>query len=215
MTEVASTPTQAELFAEPQRFAIPGLRYQTDFLSVAEELSLLEVIRSLDLREAQYRQWLANRRTIAFGGKYDFTANELLPAEPVPPFLFALRARSAAWSGLEAVQLNHAMIAEYRAGTQLGWHRDVPDFESAVGISLAGAGRLRFRPYPLRSGQRKAAFAIDLAPRSIYTLQGAARWDWQHAVSPTKALRYSITFRSLVQRDTSGRHFTRERPSRT
>ena len=89
MTGAASTlkpaPEQAELFVEPHRLAIPGLRYQTDFLSVAEELALLEVIRGLDLREAQYRQWRDNRRTINFGGKYDFTANELLPAEPVPP----------------------------------------------------------------------------------------------------------------------------------
>jgi len=207
MTGAASTlkpaPEQAELFVEPHRLAIPGLRYQTDFLSVAEELALLEVIRGLDLREAQYRQWRANRRTINFGGKYDFTANELLPAEPVPPFLLALRARSAAWSGLDALRLNHALIAEYRAGTQLGWHRDVPDFEAVVGISLAGAGRLRFRPQPTRTARRKTALAIDLAPRSIYTLQGAARWDWQHAVSPTKALRYSITFRTLAQRHTS------------
>jgi hypothetical protein len=27
-------------------------------------------------------------------------------------------------------------------------------------------------------------------------LRDAARWRWQHAVSPTKELRYSITFRT-------------------
>jgi hypothetical protein len=89
------TPAQAELFAEPHKLAIPGLRYQTNFLWAAEELSLLEILRSIELREAQYRQWRAHRRIISFGGKYDFTANELLPAEPIPPFLFALRARVA------------------------------------------------------------------------------------------------------------------------
>ncbi len=41
---------------------------------------------------------------------------------------------------------------------------------------------------------------LDLAPRSAYILEGAARWDWQHAISPTKALRYSITFRTLSTR---------------
>jgi hypothetical protein len=25
-----------------------------------------------------------------------------------------------------------------------------------------------------------------------------ARWRWQHAISPTKALRYSITFRTMA-----------------
>jgi alkylated DNA repair dioxygenase AlkB len=93
----------------------------------------------------------------------------------------------------------HAIVAEYRAGTALGWHRDVPHFHTVVGVSLAASARLRFRPYPPRT-QRKDAFAIELAARSIYTLKGAARWDWQHAVSPTKALRYSVTFRTLAAR---------------
>jgi alkylated DNA repair dioxygenase AlkB len=193
-----SVPAQAQLFTESQAFAIPGLKYQANFLSLAEELSLLEVIRSIDLKEAQYRQWRANRRTMSFGGKYDFTTHELMTAEPIPVFLLALRARIAVWSGIEAGRFNHAIIAEYRMGTQLGWHRDVPNFEAVVGVSFAGAARLRFRPYPPRVGARKTAFAIDLAPRSIYTLQAAARWDWQHAVSPTKGLRYSITFRTLA-----------------
>jgi alkylated DNA repair dioxygenase AlkB len=145
----------------------------------------------------QYRQWQANRRTISFGGKYDFSANELLPTQPIPPSLFGLRARAAAWCGVDALNINHALIAEYRPGTQLGWHRDVPNFEVVVGISLAGPARMRFRFYPPRAGARRAAFALELAPRSIYTLQGPARWQWQHAVSPTKALRYSITFRTV------------------
>jgi alkylated DNA repair dioxygenase AlkB len=193
---------QAELFAQPHELAIPGFRYQTNFLSAEEELALVQIICSLDLKEAQYRQWRANRRTVSYGGRYDFSAHELTPAEPAPEFLFALRARIAAWSGIGELQYNHAIIAEYRTGTQLGWHRDVPYFESVIGVSLMGAARMRFRPYPPRVGARRAAFAIDLAPRSIYTLQAAARWDWQHAVSPTKALRYSITFRTLAARNT-------------
>jgi alkylated DNA repair dioxygenase AlkB len=199
-----SAPAQAELFAQHE-LAIPGFRYQANFLSAEEELALVRVVSSLDLREAQYRQWRANRRTVSFGGKYDFTAHELMPAEPIPEFLFTLRARVAAWSGVDEPQFNHAIIAEYRTGTQLGWHRDVPDFELVVGVSLFGAARMRFRPHPPRVGARRAALAIDLAPRSIYSLQAAARWDWQHAVSPTKALRYSITFRTLAAGNTRRR----------
>ena len=37
---------------------------------------------------------------------------------------------------------------------------------------------------------------IDLEPRSAYLMRGAARWQWQHALSPTRELRYSITFRT-------------------
>jgi alkylated DNA repair dioxygenase AlkB len=177
--------------------AIPGLRYQPHFLTTAEELALLGVIRGFALKEAQYRQWQANRRIVSFGGEYDFSANELLPAQPIPPSLFELRAQAAAWCGIDSLKFTHALIAEYQPRTQLGWHRDVPNFEAVVGISLAGSARMRFRPHRPRGATRRAAFALDLAPRSIYTLQGIARWQWQHAVSPTKALRYSITFRTL------------------
>ena len=41
--------------------------------------------------------------------------------------------------------------------------------------------------------------ARTIEPRSIYAMQGAARWEWQHAVSATKMLRYSITFRTRRQ----------------
>lgn len=202
----SGVPAQAQLFAVRQDPPIPGFRYETNFLSVAEEHSLLEAIHGLELTEAQYRQWRAHRRTMSFGGKYDFTHQQLLPAEPIPAFLFAVRVRIAAWSGFEAARLTHGLIAEYRAGTQLGWHRDMPNFESVVGVSLAGAARMRFRPYPPpAAGQRKTAFSVDLEPRSIYTMQGAARWEWQHAISATKSLRYSITFRTLTAPNTRRR----------
>ena len=87
-------------------------------------------------------------------------------------------------------------MAEYQPGTPLGWHRDVPQFERVVGISLAGQARMRFRPYPLRENRREDVFALDLDPRSVYVLQGDARWRWQHRVAPTRMLRYSITFRT-------------------
>jgi alkylated DNA repair dioxygenase AlkB len=71
----------------------------------------------------------------------------------------------------------------------------VPNFELVVGVSLNTAARMRFRRYPPRA--REKSIAIELAPRSIYRLQGEARWDWQHSVPPTPGLRYSITFRTL------------------
>jgi hypothetical protein len=56
---------------------------------------------------------------------------------------------------------------------------------------------MRFRPYPHVSHRRDAALAVELAPRSIYVLRDQARWRWQHAISATGALRYSVTFRTL------------------
>jgi alkylated DNA repair dioxygenase AlkB len=186
--------SQQELFAASP--ALPdGLTYAPDFLSAAQEALLLEVIRALPFEQAQYKEWRARRRIVSFGGRYDFSSNELTPAPAIPEFLFPLRAAMAGWAGLPVVRIAHAMIAEYPPGAPLGWHRDVPQFEEVMGASLLGHARLRFRPWPPRSGQR-TTFALDLEPRSAYVLRRAARWEWQHAVSPTKELRYSITFRT-------------------
>jgi alkylated DNA repair dioxygenase AlkB len=89
------------------------------------------------------------------------------------------------------------MVAEYRPGTQLGWHRDVPDFEIVAGVSLGAPAVLQFRPYPPVGLTRKDVLNAHLEPRSMYILRDAVRWNWQHRVPPVKALRYSVTFRTL------------------
>ena len=159
-----------------------------------EERTLLEAIRGLELREAQYKQYTARRRIASFGAQYDFDANELMPAPGMPPFLEPLRAKVGEWLGIPATEFGHALVSEYRPGTPLGWHRDVPEFEVIVGISLAADARMRFRPWPPKKGD--AVLALDLPPRSAYVLRGEVRWRWQHSVAATKALRYSITFRT-------------------
>lgn len=187
---------QSELFGAAA--ALPdGFRYAEDFLSIADEAALLTEIERLPFANARYKEWTANRRVVSYGGRYDFSANELKPAGPVAPFLLDLRAAAALFVGVPADDLTHALIAEYRAATRLGWHRDVPEFELVVGISLKGPARMRLRRYPHVTGSGNRSLAIDLAPRSIYSLRGEARWGWQHAISPTPGLRYSITFRSL------------------
>lgn len=194
---------QGDLFAPASPWP-PGFAYREAFLSSAEEDTLLAEIALLPLVEAQYREWTAKRRTVSFGGSYDFTHQSLHPAEPVPPFLHPLRARLAEWAGVDAQAFTHGLVAEYQPGTQLGWHRDVPDFEHVAGVSLAGMARMRFRPYPPKKEQARATGHVDLLPRSAYLIRDAARWHWQHAVSPTKELRYSITFRTLRHRGARG-----------
>ena len=184
---------QASLF-EP--VLPPGLIYRPDFVERAEEHTLLEHIRTLPLREAQYRQYTARRRTVNYGFSYDFQHLEAKPAPPIPEFLAPLRARAAQWAGVVAEDFVQGLIAEYTPGTPLGWHRDVPNFELIVGISLAGTARIRFRPYPWKPERRREVFALELEPRSAYILRDEARWGWQHSVPPTKELRYSITFRT-------------------
>jgi len=191
---------QTDLFPS-SRGLPPGFEYRPDFVTAAEEAGLLAKIRDLPFEEARYKQYVAKRRIVAYGASYDFSANELRPAGAVPTFLHPLRQRIADWTGIPAQRFEHALIAEYRPGTQLGWHRDVPDFEAVVGVSLSGACRMRFRPYPPTEAPKRALLSVDLAPRSAYVMRGVSRWGWQHAVSPTKSLRYSITFRTRRGRE--------------
>jgi alkylated DNA repair dioxygenase AlkB len=173
-----------------------GFSYRPEFLDASEERILLEALRSLPFKEAEYRGWQAKRRIVSFGGRYDFSRHSLNPAAPIPDFFLWLRTRLAEWAGISSATLQHATLAEYRPGTQLGWHRDVPNFEEVLGISLGGCARMRLRPYPPKRGARTVC-VVELAPRSAYFIRGPARWKWQHAISPTKELRYSITFRTL------------------
>jgi alkylated DNA repair dioxygenase AlkB len=194
---------QADLFgaaAAPSPPLPEGMRYQEEFLSREEEAALVATIEGLPLANMKYQQYTALRRVVSYGGQYDFSAQRLEEAEPLPAWLDALRERAGAWAGIAPERFAQALIAEYQPGTPLGWHRDVPDFEDIVGVSLHNDAVMRFRPYPPERGTRKDILKMTLPPRSIYLLRGPARWEWQHSVSPTKALRYSITLRTARAR---------------
>jgi alkylated DNA repair dioxygenase AlkB len=173
-----------------------GFGYEREFITLDEEAALLKEISKLTLHEAKYKEFTAKRRIISYGARYDFSSNELVPAGPIPPFLEPLRERIAEWAGIPASRFKHALIAEYKTGTQLGWHRDAPDFGIIVGVSLGGPSRMRLRPYPPKKGRSTETISLDLEPRSAYLMRGEARWGWQHSIPPTKMLRYSITFRT-------------------
>jgi alkylated DNA repair dioxygenase AlkB len=176
---------------------VAGFEYHPDFVSAGECARLLDAIAAMPLAQARYKQFTARRRVLHFGGRYDFSSNELLPVGPLPEILMPLRGRVAGAAGVEAQMLTHAMVAEYQPGVQLGWHRDVPDFELVAGLSLGSAARLQFRPYPPKEPARKHYFNATLDPGSLYILRGPARWEWQHRVPPVAQLRYSVTFRTL------------------
>lgn len=194
-------PQQQDLFGGlGERFGLlpQGFVYQQQFISREEEQELLAAIRALPLEEAKYKEYTARRRVAYFGFDYDFSTNRLGEAAPVPPFLHPLRDKMARWMGVEPAALAHVLVAEYRAGTPLGWHRDAPDFDRVAGVSLGGWARMRLRPYP---PSKHKPIVLELAPRSAYQMNGPARWRWQHGIPATRELRYSVTFRTLVRKD--------------
>jgi alkylated DNA repair dioxygenase AlkB len=184
--------TQGSLFTASS--PLPGFTYEEGVLTPEDEAAAIAGIAALELKEARYKEFTAKRRVASFGAGYDFDANELTPAPVLAAFLLPLRERLASWAGEDPEDFNYALVAEYQPGTPLGWHRDVPQFETILGVSLGTPCTMRLRHYPPQ--KRERVFTLDLAPRSAYALRDEARWEWQHAIAPTPGLRYSVTFRS-------------------
>ena len=182
------------LFAMSAAATPEGLRYQPDLIGEDEERALVERFAALPFAPFEFQGFLGKRRTVSFGWQYRFDGSGLAEAEPIPDWLKPLRARAAAFAGLEPEALVHALLIEYAEGAGLGWHRDRPVFGDVVGVSLLSEAPLRFRR---RRGDKWERYALRAAPRSAYALQRAARTEWEHSLAPVATLRYSATFRTL------------------
>jgi alkylated DNA repair dioxygenase AlkB len=175
-----------------------GLVYREELISEDEERELLKVLEELDFEEIRLHGVVARRTAKHYGVDYDYAARTPVEAaDPVPAWLEPVRAKAAALAGVEPEKLAEALVQRYPPGAPIGWHRDAPGFELVTGVSLLSPARMRFRRGP--AGARET-WELELAPRSGYVLAGESRWKWEHHVPPAKALRYSITFRTLRQR---------------
>jgi alkylated DNA repair dioxygenase AlkB len=174
-----------------------GFVHRPGFLAPAEEAELRAHLRALDYAEIRMRGATARRRVAAFGHAYAYRSRKVSPGPPLPAFLVALRARVAPLAGVAPETLEMAAVNRYPAGAGIGWHRDAPAFGAVIGVSLGGPARLQLREGG-PGGQRRE---IALAAGDAYVLSGAARWDWQHHVPPVRAVRYAVTFRTLVRYD--------------
>ena len=178
-----------------------GLTYRAGFVAEEEERDLLTRIEHLPFQDVVIRGGVARRKVIHFGYDYDYEGWSIRPSEPPPTFLEPLILRCAGAAGVERPSLEQVMIARYAAGATIGWHRDAPMFgEPVIGVSLGAPCTMRFRRKQDDRWQRET---LELEPRSLYILAGAARKDWQHSIPPVPALRYSITFRVVRRRKTA------------
>jgi DNA oxidative demethylase len=172
----------------------PGFAYQPDLLTAAEETELAAHVRVMAFTAVEMRGQVARRRTTQFGWIYGYESWRIEPGPPLPDVLLPLRARVAALAGVESDALAEVLVTEYPPGAGIGWHRDAPQFGTVIGVSLLGPCRMRFQR---GAGTTRRTRAAVLEPRSAYVLEGEARWQWQHSIPPLKALRYSVTFRTL------------------
>jgi alkylated DNA repair dioxygenase AlkB len=189
--------SQPGLFETEPLLLPEGFRYQPELIGPEDEQVLHAWFQTLDFQPYVFQGYLANRRVVSFGFRYDDTTRRVSPADPIPDQLQPLRARAAAFAGMETQDLQHVLINEYRPGAPIGWHRDRPQFEAVVGVSLLSPATFRLRRKQGSGWERRT---LEVQPRSAYVMQGPARWEWEHSIPPAEQLRYSVTFRSMRQR---------------
>ena len=185
---------QQDAFAEMAP-AVPGLGFLENAVTRDEEAGLIEAIDTLDLPHFAFQRWTSNRRTRSFGWRYDFQTSDFGPTDPIPGFLMPVRERAAGFAGVTASSLVQASVIRYDPGAGIGWHRDRPELDSVIGVSLGAPATMRFRH---RRERGFARASIDLPPRSFYHLAGEVRYDWDHSIKPMDRVRWSITFRGLA-----------------
>ena len=182
--------------AKPEHAALEGFRYQREIISAREEEALLRRLRELPVRPFQFHGHQGKRRTVSFGWQYEFSGSgKLRKADDIPEFLLPLRAVAASFARVAPEAFEHVLVIEYGPGAGIGWHRDKPVFGEVVGISLLAPCVLRFRR---KVGATWERANVTAEPRSAYHLTGPARSEWQHSILRVDALRYSITFRSVL-----------------
>ena len=190
--------TDAQISFLPPAGQPEGLGYRPDFLTAAEESALVARIATLPFKPFEFQGFVGRRETVSFGWSYRFDGSGLAEAPPMPDWLLPLKAKAAAFAGLSPDALEHALLIRYGEGAGLGWHRDRPVFGDVIGISLGAPAPFRFR---LKEGEKWRRFTLTAAPRSVYLLRGPARDAWEHSIPPVETLRYSVTFRTLRERN--------------
>ena len=164
-----------------------GFSYWPDAVSRDEEAAWAHQLEALPFKPFEFHGYLGKRRIVSFGWRYDYAGRALQASEPIPDVLQPLRQRAAAVAGLGAQHLQQALVTEYDTGVTIGWHRDKPMFEDVVALSFLSTCRLRLRR---KRGVRWERWSTEIAPRSVYRLNGPARHEWEHRIPPVEGLRY-------------------------
>jgi alkylated DNA repair protein (DNA oxidative demethylase) len=181
----------------PLEGAPNGLLFEPEIMTEVEEIAFLDVIKTLPFGTFRMHGVDAKRRVVRFGVHYVAGSAAMTPTSSFPLSLEPLRARAAAVAGVPTRALSESLVTEYTQGAGIGWHCDSPPFGIVTGISFGADCRMRFQR---GEGQSRQTWTLELPPRSLYVMSGAAREDWQHSIPPVKEARWSITFRTLKAR---------------
>jgi len=193
MRKLSLSASQLALFAGSGR--PQGLQYRPDFIPPDQERELIAHIQALPLAPFQFGQFEGKRRVVSFGHRYDFSTQRLEGADPIPGWLTPVVRAVERADSLPEGSIGHVLVTEYEAGAGIGWHRDKKHFDKVFGLSLASACDFRFRK---KIGAKWTRYTLHAEPRSLYTMAGDSRNDWEHSIESVAERRYSITFRTMA-----------------
>jgi DNA oxidative demethylase len=171
-----------------------GLTYRADFVDEADERQLPTFAFSLKLEPVTIRGNTSRRTMRHFGLRYDYSSRVLRKGEPIPEELVPVMHQAAQFAALGEGELIEAIVNRYPLGGSVGWHHDAPVYDVIVGVSLGAACLIRFRT---DEASERRVFEQLLDPKSAYIMRDDVRDSWQHRITPAKAERVSLTFRSL------------------
>ena len=94
----------------------------------------------------------------------------------------------------------HVHALDLAPAAALGAHVDSVKFSGGVvaGLSLCCDGVMTLAEAAPAGSKAPRALAVRLPRRSLYVLQGAARYDYSHAIEPRSERRISVILRDEV-----------------
>ena len=119
-----------------------------------EEEDLLTQFKDLDFQAFDFHGYIAKRRIVEFGIEYGFSSRKATATQPIPAFLYPYKQRAAAWANLLAEEIVEAVITEYPQGAPIGWHRDVPQFETITALSSVDISHFACRKMRIAAVQK-------------------------------------------------------------
>lgn len=174
-----------------------GFRYFPGFITAEEEEALIAAIAGLELHSFVFQGYTANRKVASFGYDYSFTNRALTRGKEIPEVFHPLVEKVGRKLEIPPGEWAELLVTEYPPGAVINWHRDAPPFDVIAGISLGADCIFRLRPHEKEKQSRLATISLTAHRRSLYLMKGEVRRHWQHAISPVKQTRYSITLRTL------------------
>jgi alkylated DNA repair dioxygenase AlkB len=180
-----------------------GFSYYPDFLTTQEEEKLYQAISGVELHDFNFQGFIAKRKVASFGYDYSFDKRTLTKGKEIPQIFSSLIDKVSTYINIPSNDFAELLVTQYPVGSVINWHRDAAPFDIIAGISILSDCIFRLRSHNKAKQSRSSIISFPVTRRSLYVMQGPARSDWQHSISPVKEIRYSITLRTLKKESTA------------